>query len=118
MELTIAILKPFLPGLEAVLDDEAVSEVMINDPAPVIVERTGRAFTIEEVPASGSPPRALVEPAAAVLGADGSLARCIAFRHSRSGMVEHAPPPSGWNLKEATGGGAVEPGSGPGSRPR
>ena len=30
MELGIADLKPFLPGLEAVLDDEDVSEVMVN----------------------------------------------------------------------------------------
>ena len=42
MELTIADLKPFLPGLEAALDDEAVSEVMINEPGKVFVERAGR----------------------------------------------------------------------------
>ena len=43
-ELTIADLKPFLPGLEEVLDDEAVSEVMrmINGPGTVFVERAGR----------------------------------------------------------------------------
>lgn len=38
MELTIADLKPFLPGLEAAFDDEAVSEVMINEPAAAFVE--------------------------------------------------------------------------------
>ena len=32
MELSLEDLKPFLPGLEAVLDDEAVSEVMVNGP--------------------------------------------------------------------------------------
>ena len=47
MELTIANLKPFLPGLEAVLDDEAVSEVIINGPAAVIVERAGRLTALE-----------------------------------------------------------------------
>ena len=42
MELGIADLKPFLPGLDAVLDDEEVSEVMVNGPGAVFVERAGR----------------------------------------------------------------------------
>ena len=46
MELTIADLKPFLPGLEA-LDDEAVSEVMINAPGTVFVERAGRMAALD-----------------------------------------------------------------------
>ena len=134
MELAIADLKPFLPGLEDALDDEAVSEVMVNGPGAVFVERAGRlapldapaltaeavaraaiqiarplgedpatdpiidarladgsrvavcsppaapataitirrfggrAFTVEELTASGSLPPAVVEEAAAVLG--------------------------------------------------
>ncbi|MCY4662072.1 MAG: ATPase, T2SS/T4P/T4SS family, partial [Acidobacteria bacterium] len=47
MELTIADLKPFLPGLEDALDDEAVSEVMINGPAAVFIERAGRMAALE-----------------------------------------------------------------------
>ena len=35
-------LKPFLPGLESALDDPEVSEIMINGPANVWVERAGR----------------------------------------------------------------------------
>ena len=35
-------LKPFLPGLEAVLEDPEVSELMINGPCNVWVERKGR----------------------------------------------------------------------------
>ena len=42
MELGLDDLKPFLPGLEAVLDDDEVSEVMINGPGQVFVERRGR----------------------------------------------------------------------------
>ena len=42
MELGIADLKPFLPGLEDVLDDEEVSELMINGPDDVFVERGGK----------------------------------------------------------------------------
>ena len=47
MELTIADLKPFLPGLEAALDDETVSEVMINSPATVFIERAGRMTALD-----------------------------------------------------------------------
>ena len=35
-------LKPFLPGLESVLEDPEVSEIMINGPANVWIERAGR----------------------------------------------------------------------------
>ncbi len=42
VELALDDLKPFLPGLEAVLDDDAVSELMINGPGTVFVERRGR----------------------------------------------------------------------------
>ena len=47
MELTIADLKPFLPGIEDMLDDDSVSEVMLNGPGTVFVERAGRMTAIE-----------------------------------------------------------------------
>lgn len=47
MELGIADLKPFLPGLEDVLDDEEVSELMINGPGQVFVERRGKMTPLE-----------------------------------------------------------------------
>ena len=47
MELGIADLKPFLPGLDATLDDTEVSEVMINGPAAVFVERRGRVTALD-----------------------------------------------------------------------
>ena len=47
MELGIADLKPFLPGLDAVLEDADVSEVMINGPAAVFVERRGRVTALD-----------------------------------------------------------------------
>ena len=34
------LLKPFLPGLEAALDDPDVSEIMINGPGSVWLEAT------------------------------------------------------------------------------
>ncbi len=47
MELALEDLKPFLPGLEAVLADDEVSEVMINGPGGVFVERRGRMAALE-----------------------------------------------------------------------
>ena len=47
MELAITDLKPFLPGLEAALDDEAVSKVIVNGPGAVFVERAGRISALE-----------------------------------------------------------------------
>ena len=38
----IAHLKPFLPGLETLLEDAEISEIMINGPGNVWVERAGR----------------------------------------------------------------------------
>ena len=43
----IAHLKPFLPGLETVLEDPQVSELMINGPGNVWVERGGELEPIE-----------------------------------------------------------------------
>ena len=43
----IAHLRPFLPGLEAVLEDPEVSELMINGPGNVWVERGGELEPIE-----------------------------------------------------------------------
>ena len=40
-------LKPFLPGLESALEDSEVSEIMINGPANVWVERAGRLAVYE-----------------------------------------------------------------------
>ncbi len=47
MELTVTDLKPFLPGLEAALDDETVSEIMINEPGTAFVERDGRIAALD-----------------------------------------------------------------------
>ena len=36
MSLSLDDLRPFLPGLESVLDDDEVSEVMVNGPGTVL----------------------------------------------------------------------------------
>lgn len=50
MELALDDLKPFLPGLESVLEDDEVSELMVNGPETAFVERGGR-MTRMRVPA-------------------------------------------------------------------
>ena len=42
-------LKPFLPGLESALEDSEVSEIMINGPGNVWVERAGRLAVLRRV---------------------------------------------------------------------
>ena len=46
MELSLDDLKPFLPGLESVLDDDTVSELMVNGPGQVFVERAGQLAAV------------------------------------------------------------------------
>ena len=43
----ISDLKPFLPGLEEALDDESLSEVMVNEPGTAFVERAGRMTALD-----------------------------------------------------------------------
>ncbi|MDE2764413.1 MAG: ATPase, T2SS/T4P/T4SS family, partial [Gemmatimonadota bacterium] len=50
----IAHLKPFLPGLETLLEDAEISEIMINGPGNVWVERAGR-LEPHEAPALTAP---------------------------------------------------------------
>ena len=50
MELSLDDLKPFLPGLASVLEDDEVSELMVNGPETAFVERGGR-MTRMRVPA-------------------------------------------------------------------
>ena len=104
MELTISDLKPFLPGLEAALDDEAVLEVMINGPGVAFVERAGRMAAVDVAGtdhrsrrARGSPDR---PPAGQgpEHGADHRRASCRRFprRHlrpaGRADGCDHHPP--------------------------
>ena len=51
MSLSLRDLSPFLPGLEDILDDMDVSEIMINGPGNVWVERTGQALSALDAPA-------------------------------------------------------------------
>ena len=50
MSISLSDLKPFLPGLEDVLDDMDVSELMINGPRNVWVERGGQGLVPLDTP--------------------------------------------------------------------
>ena len=51
MSIALEDLKPFLPGLEDILDDMEVSEFMINGPGNVWVERAGQGLRRHPAPA-------------------------------------------------------------------
>ena len=53
-------LRPFLPGLESVLEDEDVSEIMINGPGNVWVESRGKSGSIPRPPSMR--PRSIGRP--------------------------------------------------------
>ena len=50
MSISLHDITPFLPGLEAILDDMDVSELMINGPGNVWVERAGAGLSAIEAP--------------------------------------------------------------------
>ena len=50
MSISLQDITPFLPGLEAILDDMDVSELMINGPGNVWVERSGAGLSAIEAP--------------------------------------------------------------------
>ena len=55
-------LKPFLPGLEDVLEDPEVSEIMINGPHNVWIEGGGKLYSHEAPPFISPGPWAWIRP--------------------------------------------------------
>ena len=87
-------LRPFLPGLESVLEDEDVSEIMINGPANVWVERLGE---IREHPAPGLDAVALGRAAIQIarpLGLDPATAPILDARLDDGSRVAICVPPA------------------------
>ena len=87
-------LRPFLPGLESVLEDEDVSEIMINGPGNVWVERLGE---IREHPAPGLDGAALERAAIQIarpLGLDPATAPILDARLDDGSRVAICVPPA------------------------
>ena len=94
MELTIADLKPFLPGLEAALDDEAVSEVMVNGPGAVFVERAGRMAPLDAPELSAEAVARAAVQIARPLGKDPNTEPVIDARLADGSRVAICGPPA------------------------
>ena len=88
-------LKPFLPGLEAVLEDPEVSELMINGPGNVWVERGGELEPIE-APALSPPPRSTGQPSTSrsPLGLDPAVRPILDARLEDGSRVAICTPPA------------------------
>ena len=87
-------LRPFLPGLESVLEDEDVSEIMINGPGNVWVESQGE---IREHPAPGRDGAALERAAIQIarpLGLDPATAPILDARLDDGSRVAICVPPA------------------------
>ena len=87
-------LRPFLPGLESVLEDEDVSEIMINGPGNVWVESRG---AIREHPAPGLDREALDRAAIQIarpLGLDPATAPILDARLDDGSRVAICVPPA------------------------
>ena len=87
-------LRPFLPGLESVLEDEDVSEIMINGPGNVWVESRGK---IRQHPAPGLDRAALDRAAIQIarpLGLDPATAPILDARLDDGSRVAICVPPA------------------------
>ena len=87
-------LRPFLPGLESVLEDEDVSEIMINGPRNVWVESRGE---IRPHPAPGLDGAALDRAAIQIarpLGLDPATAPILDARLDDGSRVAICVPPA------------------------
>ena len=94
MSLSLDDLRPFLPGLESVLDDDEVSEVMVNGPGTVFVERRG---LIKQVDAPALDAAAVLRAAVQIarpLGRDPQSEPIIDARLEDGSRVAICSPPA------------------------
>ena len=90
----IELLKPLLPGLERVLEDQQVSEIMINGPDNVWIEKDGR---LDPLPAPALDSKALGRAAihiARPLGLDPALSPLVDARLDDGSRVAICMPPA------------------------
>ena len=91
------LLKPFLPGLEAALDDPDVSEIMINGPGNVWLEGHGRLRPIAAPALDAAALERAAIHIARPLGLDPATTpvcppRWASNSSDRGGRLHHRPP--------------------------
>ena len=109
MELVIVDLKPFLPGLEAVLDDEGVSEVMVNGPDTVLVGRAGRISALEAPELTAEAVARAAIPIARPLSEDPKTDSVNDARLADGSRVAVCSPPRRRRSRSAASAGAPSP---------
>ena len=105
----LAHLKPFLPGLEPLLEDAEVSEIMINGPGNVWIETGGR-LTAHAAP--GLDESALLRAAIHIsrpLGLDPAATPIIDARLDDGSRVAICVPPASPTLRSRSGDSASGP---------
>ena len=94
----LELLKPFLPGLEDVLEDPDVSEIMINGPHNVWIEGHGKLYSHEApllTACGASKGRHTYSPAARTGPGHGSHRRCSPERRFAGCNLCSAGQPEG-----------------------
>ena len=87
-------LKPFFPGLEGVLEDPEVSELMINGPRNVWIEKAGRLYPHEASSLDASTLRRAAIHIARPLGLDPAVSPIIDARLADGSRVAICVPPA------------------------
>ena len=106
---SLDLLKPFLPGLEAALDDPEVSEIMINGPGNVWLEGHGR---LRQIAAPALDAAALERAAihiARPLGLDPATTPILDARLDDGSRVAICVPPASHTSRSPCGGSAHDP---------
>ena len=91
---SLELLKPFLPGLEDVLEDPEVSEIMINGPHNVWIERHGKLYSHEAPLLTASALNRAAIHIARPLGLDPATAPIVDARLEDGSRVAICVPPA------------------------
>ena len=91
---SLELLKPFLPGMEDVLEDPEVSEIMINGPHNVWIERHGKLYSHEAPLLTASALNRAAIHIARPLGLDPATAPIVDARLEDGSRVAICVPPA------------------------
>ena len=103
------LLKPFLPGLEAALDDPDVSEIMINGPGNVWLEGHGRLSQIDAPDLDAAALERAAIHIARPLGLDPATMPVLDARLDDGSRVAICVPPPARTSRSPCDGSATDP---------